>query len=69
MEQTESSKPTNTSLSRDEEVKRRVIAWEEKNGKKLKDLSRQEWINAISEIMCLTKYEAEEYLDYLTMKL
>ncbi len=69
MEQTKSPDPINASLSRDEEVKIQIIDWEERNGKKLNDLSRREWIDAISVIMCLTKYEAEEYLDYLTNRL
>lgn len=31
MEQTKSPDPINASLSRDEEVKRRIIEWEERN--------------------------------------
>lgn len=50
------------------ETKRRIKNWEEKNGKKLEDLSREEWIEAIAEIMALTEREAEAYLDSLLMK-
>jgi hypothetical protein len=56
------------SLTREEETKRRIKNWEEKNGKKLEDLSREEWIEAIAEIMALTEREAEAYLDSLLMK-
>ncbi len=33
MEQTKNPDPINASLSRDEEVKRRILDWEERNGK------------------------------------
>lgn len=52
-------------MERNEEVKRRVIAWEEKNGKKLKDCNEREWIEAAQSIMALSELEAEEYLSYL----
>jgi len=55
-------------ISREEETKRRTIAWEEKHGKKLEDFNRKEWIKAVSEIMAMTEREAEEYLDHLIMK-
>ncbi len=54
-------------ISREEETKRRTIAWEEKHGKKLEDFNRKEWIKAVSEIMAMTEREAEEYLDHLIM--
>jgi hypothetical protein len=50
---------------RNEEVKRRVLMWEEKHNKKLQECNHQEWIEAIANIMCLTEYEAEDYLSYL----
>lgn len=53
------------STDRNEEVKRRVIQWEEANGKKLEDCNRKEWIEAMCEIMALSEFEAEEYLNYL----
>lgn len=53
------------STDRNEEVKRRVIQWEEANGKKLEDCNRKEWISAMSGIMALSEFEAEEYLNYL----
>jgi len=56
------------SLTREEETKRRIKNWEEKNGKKLEDLSREEWIEAMAKIMALTEREAEAYLDSLLMK-
>lgn len=46
-------------------MKRRVIQWEEANGKKLGDCNRKEWIRAMSGIMALSEFEAEEYLNYL----
>jgi hypothetical protein len=52
-------------MDRNEEVKRRVLAWEQKNGKKLKDCSESEWIEAAQTILALTRFEAEEYLSYL----
>ncbi len=48
-----------------EERKQRILAWEEKNGKKLEDLSRQEWIQEARGIFALTEWEAEAYLDHL----
>ena len=55
------------SLTREEETKQRIERWEEKNGKKLEDLSREEWIKAMAKIMALTEREAEAYLDSLLM--
>lgn len=52
-------------MERNEEVKRRVITWEQENGKKLKDCSEREWIKAAQSILALSKSEAEEYLSYL----
>ena len=52
-------------LTREEETKRRIIAWEEAHGKKLEDLNREDWIMAIAQIMAMTEREAEEYLNYL----
>ena len=52
-------------LTREEETKRRIIAWEEAHCKKLEDLNREEWIKAIAQIMAMTEREAEEYLNYL----
>lgn len=48
-----------------EERKQRILAWEEKNGKKLEDLSRKEWTEAARGIFALTEWEAEAYLDHL----
>jgi hypothetical protein len=56
------------SLTREEETKQRIERWEEENGKKLEDLSREEWIEAMAKIMALTEREAEAYLDSLLMK-
>ena len=55
------------SLTREEETKQRIERWEEENGKKLEDLSREEWIEAMAKIMALTEREAEAYLDSLLM--
>jgi hypothetical protein len=52
-------------LTREEETKKRTIAWEEKHGKKLEELNREEWIEAVAQIMAMTEREAEEYLNYL----
>lgn len=54
-----------TTNDRNEEVKRRIEKWEQENNKKLKDCSREEWIEAMTGIMALTRLEAEQYLDYL----
>lgn len=48
-----------------EERKQRILAWEEKNGRKLKSLTREEWIQAARGIFALTEWEAEAYLDHL----
>lgn len=53
---------------RNEEVKRRVLEWEERNNKKLEECNSREWVEARSQIMCLTERESEEYLDYLQAK-
>ena len=42
-------------LTREEETKRRIIAWEEAHGKKLEDLNREDWIMAIAQIMAMTE--------------
>ena len=55
-------------LTREEETKRRIIAWEEAHGKKLEDLNREDWIMAIAQIMAMTEREAEEYLDHLLIQ-
>lgn len=49
----------------EEERKQRIQEWEEKNGKKLEDLSREEWIQEARYIFALTEWEAEAYLDHL----
>lgn len=54
--------------SRNEEVKRRILQWEQENNKQLQECSRSEWIEAIRRIMCLTSWEAEDYLNYLLAK-
>lgn len=54
-----------SSSDRNQEVKRRVLEWEEKNNKKLEECTRDEWIEAMQTIMCLTQAEAEEYLGHL----
>jgi hypothetical protein len=51
--------------SREEEVKRRIQEWEQKNNKNLKNCSRKEWIEAMQGIMAMTRQETEEYLDHL----
>lgn len=55
-------------MSRDQEVKERILQWEQKNGKKLENLTRAEWIKAAQQILALTAWEAEEYLTYLQME-
>ena len=49
----------------EEQRKQRIQEWEEKNGKKLEDLSRKEWIQEARYIFALTEWEAEAYLDHL----
>lgn len=48
-----------------EERKQRILAWEEKNGRKLESLTRKEWIQAARGIFALTEWESEAYLDHL----
>ena len=52
-------------MTRNEEVKQRILQWEERNGKTLQSLNRNEWIEAMMEIMSMTRAETEEYLDHL----
>jgi len=49
-------------MTRNEEVKQRILQWEERNGKTLQSLNRNEWIEAMMEIMSMTRAETEEYL-------
>ena len=49
----------------EEQRKQRIQEWEEKNGKKLEDLSREEWIQEARYIFALTEWEAEAYLNHL----
>lgn len=49
----------------EEQRKQRIQEWEEKNGRKLEDLSREEWIQEARYIFALTEWEAEAYLDHL----
>jgi len=51
-----------------EERMRRTQEWEQKNGRKLEDLTESEWIDAAQTIFCLTRSEAEDYLAYLQTK-
>ena len=51
--------------SRNEEVKRRILQWEQVNNKQLQECSREEWIEAMQGIMAMTRLETEEYLDHL----
>ncbi len=51
--------------SRNEEVKRRILEWEQENNKQLQECSREEWIEAMQGIMAMTRKETEEYLDHL----
>lgn len=55
-------------MNRNEEVMARINAWEEKNHKKLKQCTTDEWITAMCEIMNLTRSEAEEYLAELVAR-
>ena len=51
--------------SRNEEVKRRILEWEQENNKQLQECSREEWIENMKGIMAMTRQETEEYLDHL----
>ena len=51
--------------NRNEEVKRRILKWEQDNNKQLQECSREEWIEAMQGIMAMTRVETEEYLDHL----
>lgn len=43
----------------------RMCRWERASGIKLSSLSRQEWLDVVETILCLTRQEAEQYLAYL----
>ena len=40
----------------------RMCKWEKENNKQLSDLSEDEWLDVITSILPLTRYEAEEWL-------
>lgn len=61
-------KTTKMATDRNEELKKRVLKWEATAGRKLESLNQEEWIEAMSEIMAMTRAEAEEYLMYLWQK-
>ncbi|AGY54672.1 hypothetical protein BRDCF_p2045 [Bacteroidales bacterium CF] len=54
-----------SSSDRNQEVKKRVLEWEATNNKKLEKCTRDEWLEAMQTIKCLTQTEAEKYLDHL----
>ncbi|MCK9436098.1 MAG: hypothetical protein M0Q12_02685 [Synergistaceae bacterium] len=56
-------------MSRNEEMKQRVLMWEKEHNRTLESLTRDEWIEAIRTIMALTRYEAEELLTYFQTRL
>ena len=55
-------------MNRNEEVKQRILAWEKQHGRKMEELTEQEWIAATQEVLALSRFEAEEMLEYLQAK-
>ena len=55
-------------MNRNEEVKQRILAWEKQHGRKMEELTDQEWIAAAQEVLALSSLEAEEMLEYLQAK-
>lgn len=47
------------------EIRQRIKDWEQKHSKKLNELNQQEYVEAVMDIMCLTRREAEEYLSVM----
>ena len=45
------------------EIRQRIKEWEQQHNRKLSELNQQEYVEAVMEIMCLTRREAEEYLN------
>ena len=43
----------------------RMNRWERASGMKLSELTDEEWIAVVSSILCLTRSEAEAYLDHI----
>lgn len=43
----------------------RMNRWERASGMKLSELTDEEWVDVIAAILCLTKSEAEAYLNHL----
>lgn len=39
--------------------------WERAQGMKMSDLTDEEWLDVVESILCLTPWEAREYLEYL----
>ena len=46
-----------------EETEERCAIWEKENGRSLKSLSREEWIDAMMWILCAPRFEVEEMLN------
>ena len=43
----------------------RMNRWERANGMKMEELTEEEWLDVVEAILCLTPYEAVQYLQYL----
>ncbi len=43
----------------------RMDRWERANNMKMSQLTREEWLDVVKVILCLTIWEAEEYLNHL----
>ena len=43
----------------------RMSRWERANNMKMSELTRDEWLDVVETILCLTPQEAREYLNHL----
>ena len=56
-------------MSYQEEALRRMEAWEKENNRQMSSLSEEEWLDVVTEILPLTRDEAEAWLQSLRSEL
>lgn len=54
-------------MEQPDNVRERVERWEKENNRQMSSLTRKEWLDVITEILPLTRIEAEEWLNQMIM--
>lgn len=54
-------------MKQPDNVRERVERWEKENNRQMSSLTRKEWLDVITEILPLTRIEAEEWLNQMIM--